>query len=155
MWIEKNKNTKRKKNRILYGVGVNDYDGFVRTNDVVAKSYSIWREMIRRCYGVFKENSCNAIYREKDCKVCDDWLYFSNFKRWFDQNHIDGYQLDKDILVKGNNVYSPNTCCFVPQELNKLLTKHNRKEGIILLGFQSFVMVMLHMLVSGTSIVDI
>ena len=39
------------------------------------------------------------------------------------------YHLDKDILVKGNKVYSPETCCFVPQEINSLLVTSVRSRG--------------------------
>ena len=63
------------------------------------------------------------------CTVCDDWLLFSNFKEWFDKNYIEWYQLDKDILVKGNKVYSPQTCCFVPKEINYLFVKCNGSRG--------------------------
>lgn len=54
-------------------------------------------------------------------------MYFSNFLKWFNGNYIKGYALDKDILIKGNKVYSPETCCFVPYEINTLVT--NRKNG--------------------------
>lgn len=59
---------------------------------------------------------------------------FSNFKRWFDEHYIDGWHLDKDILVKGNKVYSPETCCFVPQEINGLFAKSNKKRGMCCIG---------------------
>ena len=38
-------------------------------------------------------------------------------------------QLDKDILYKGNKVYSPKTCVFVPQRINKLFTKNDKSRG--------------------------
>lgn len=37
--------------------------------------------------------------------------------------------LDKDILIKGNKIYSPNTCIFVPQKINSLFTKRNSVRG--------------------------
>lgn len=54
--------------------------------------------------------------------MCDDWLYFSNFKKWFDVHYKVGYALDKDILIQGNKVYSPESCCFVPQFINSILS---------------------------------
>ena len=54
---------------------------------------------------------------------------FSNFKKWYDQFNYENYHLDKDILVKGNKHYSPDTCCLVPQEINTLLTKRQGCRG--------------------------
>ena len=60
-----------------------------------------WYAMLNRCYNPLSNRA--AAY--KNCSVCDEWLTFSNFKRWFDEHHVEGYELDKDILVKGNRVY--------------------------------------------------
>jgi len=65
------------------------------------------------------------------CKVTPDWFYFQNFAAWFYDNYEEGQQLDKDIIVKGNTVYSPETCCFVPQEINKLLTDRRLDRGAL------------------------
>lgn len=137
----------RRKN-ILYGFGINDYNEKVVKDGRVIKSYSTWREMIKRCYKGYSYSSRNYVYNE--CFVCDEWKYFSNFKKWFDENYIDGYQLDKDILVKGNKIYSPDTCCFVPQEINKVLTFHNRKRGELPLGiFKSKTNFIVHVNTNG------
>ena len=61
-----------------------------------------------------------------DCTVCPEWRYYGNFLDWFSKNYITGYHLDKDILIKGNKVYSPLTCVFVPQEINKLFNNSKR-----------------------------
>ena len=37
--------------------------------------------------------------------------------------------LDKDILMKGNKIYSPDTCVFVPKNINTLFTKSNKSRG--------------------------
>lgn len=109
------------------GIGVNDVDFTVRN----IPSYSCWVCMLKRCYSkLFQKAEPSYI----GCSVCDEWLLFSNFKEWFDANYVDGYALDKDILVKGNRVYSPETCCFVPQRINSLLINrksHRAKSGII------------------------
>ena len=59
--------------------------------------------------------------------VCKDWLVFSNFKKWMETQNWQGKELDKDILVEGNEEYSPKTCCFVTKELNLLLNGYRRK----------------------------
>ena len=42
--------------------------------------------------------------------------------------------LDKDILVKHNKTYSPNTSIFVPQTINKLFTKRQNDRGESVIG---------------------
>ena len=37
--------------------------------------------------------------------------------------------LDKDILCKGNKIYSRDTCIFVPQRINLLFTKRDNSRG--------------------------
>lgn len=109
----------------IFGVGVFDGDNSCYSEEIT-ESYFCWVGMLRRCYD-FKYHKRKPTYT--DCDVCYEWIYFSNFNRWFVENHIKGYQLDKDILVKGNKVYSPDTCCFVPQEINSLILNDKGKRG--------------------------
>lgn len=106
------------RNRIkskLYGVGINDLEEPISHNGKHFKFYKVWRAMMYRCY--YKEfHKRERTYSE--CTVCEEWKYLSNFKKWFDENYIEGYELDKDILFEGNKEYSPLKCCFVPRELN-------------------------------------
>ena len=87
--------------------------------------------MIRRCYSEYYKKH-GPTY--KVCSVCEEWRYLSNFKKWFDKNYKEGCHLDKDILVQGNKVYSPDTCCFVPQYVNSLLTDHRGARGKYKIG---------------------
>lgn len=89
-------------------------------------AYTVWRNMLMRCYDE-KIHIKHPTYI--GCTVCDEWHNYSKFKQWFDDNYIEGYVLDKDILVKGNKVYSPETCCFVPNEINALFTKRQNYRG--------------------------
>lgn len=122
---------KTSKNKPIYGVGINDYDGFVKINTKLIKSYSIWFSMLTRCYS-------NKVQERQPtyigCTVCDEWLYFSKFKKWFDKNYIEGFQLDKDILVEGNKVYSPDTCRFIPAYLNSILTDCKKARSELPIG---------------------
>jgi hypothetical protein len=115
----------------VIGNGINDYSGQVVFNGVSIKSYLAWINMLKRCY-YEKLHKKRQTY--SDCRVCDEWLLFSNFKKWFDDNCQEGYALDKDILQQGNKIYSPETCCFVPKEINNLLIKHDKKRGDLPIG---------------------
>lgn len=85
------------------------------------KAYRAWTNMIRRCYDKEIQKKYPT-YR--GCSVCDEWKCFQNFADWYYKNwyEIPGQRmhLDKDILKKGNRVYCPENCCFVPQEINEL-----------------------------------
>lgn len=112
--------------KLKYGVGVTDV-----LNARYEKSYLIWNAMLSRCYNPESVNT-NPTYI--DCSVCNEWLIYSNFKAWFDDNYIEGYEIDKDILFKGNKIYSPQTCCFVPKEINALLTYRKRNNNGLPIG---------------------
>lgn len=115
------------------GVGFIGYGSYSKKSDL--KAYETWRSMIQRCY--------DAKYQSKQptyvgCTTCDEWLCFQTFANWFYNNYyeIEGQriQLDKDILVKNNKVYSPDTSVFVPQNINELFTKNNAKRGTLPIG---------------------
>lgn len=110
-----------KKRSGVCGIGVVDFPIGEKGN--TTKCYHLWVSMIKRCYDD-KELKKHPSY--KGCTVCEEWKLYSNFKKWFDDNYVEGYQLDKDILVKGNKVYSPGTCCFVPNRINSLVRQKKR-----------------------------
>ena len=119
----------------VYGVG---YLGNIKGNDKNGKpfkSYAVWEGMLRRCYqDKYLEN--HPTYKE--CSVCEEWHNYENFKKWFDENYYEiddeTMNLDKDILVKGNKIYSPNTCIFVPQKINGLFVKTDALRGDLPIG---------------------
>lgn len=94
------------------------------------KIYQVWQSMLQRCY----DNKLQEKYISYvDCTVCDEWHNFQNFAEWFEENYYEIeneiMQLDKDILIKGNKIYSPDTCIFVPQSINELFTKRKNHRG--------------------------
>lgn len=116
--------------------------GFIGVGNYVAKVnrkntpyYNIWKTMIQRCYDK-KFQQKYPTY--KDCTVCEEWHNFQNFAKWYEENYyeVDGEQmhLDKDIIVKGNKVYSPETCIFVPERINYLFLKSNSSRGNLPIG---------------------
>ena len=88
------------------------------------KTYQLWLNMLKRCYSD-KISAKNSTYKKSE--VFNEWLNFQNFAEWYYENYyeIEGenMHLDKDILVKGNKKYSPYTCIFVPERINKLFEK--------------------------------
>lgn len=120
--------------RAIYNSFFLDCDKSCKNDEFTFLAYTAWRRMIARC------NRLSYIKRNPtygDCSICEEWHYFSKFEKWYKDNYIKGNELDKDILVKGNKIYSPQTCCFVPQEINKLLIKRNRKRGTYPIGVYS------------------
>lgn len=76
----------------------------------MTKQYKTWQNMLERCYDDKYQARCPTYV---GCSVVDEWHDFQNFAKWFDDHYVDGYQLDKDIKVKGNKLYSPDNCMFV------------------------------------------
>ena len=107
------------KQKLVQGVGINDLAEPVEINGKSLKFYNTWKSMLQRCYSE-KRQTKKPTYR--GCSVCDEWLSLSTFKEWFDANYRTGMELDKDILVKGNRVYCPEACSFIPRYINNLLT---------------------------------
>jgi len=123
--------------KLLYGVGINDsIYAITKCNGdggIISRCpyYAKWSSMIRRCYSV-EYHKLQPTY--KDCAVCDEWLLFSNFRAWMVKQDWVGMELDKDIKIKGNKVYSPETCLFVPRVLNSLLGTCGKRRGLYPLG---------------------
>lgn len=94
------------------------------------RPYSIWQRMLLRCYD---ENDIEKNPSYRGCIVCETWHNFQNFAEWYYQqsnsNKI-GFQLDKDLLKVGSRMYSPETCSFVPKDINVLLTDHRSARGL-------------------------
>ena len=100
----------------------------VDSNGKRKESYYSWKRMLKRCYD---EQSKYNTY--KDCIVCEEWLCYANFEKWYNENYyeIDGEMmaLDKDIFSNNEKIYSPYTCMFVPQIINNLF-ESRKNNGI-------------------------
>lgn len=109
-------------------IGILDVNGVHGT-----KCYIVWDSMLQRCYSE-NENQRIRNHTYDDCKVCDEWLTYSNFEKWFNKNYKEGQQLDKDILFEGNKLYSPETCCFVPSDINTMMITRQTKKSCLPTG---------------------
>ncbi|ALY07127.1 hypothetical protein VmeM32_00140 [Vibrio phage vB_VmeM-32] len=121
--------------KLVRGVGIYEKGRYsVTENGKTTKVYNAWAHMLQRCY--------DPKYHEKNtsyigCSVCDEWHYFQTFAEWYYDNYpTDGesYQLDKDLKVIGNKVYSPETCLFVSSVVNSLITDSGSARGDYLIG---------------------
>ena len=122
----------------VYGVGIVG-DEKISKDGKPFKEYRMWNSMLQRCFSI-EEKKKKPNYINTDC--CDEWLYYPNFKKWMlsQENYKTLLELDeeicldKDIMIKGNNIYSPQTCCLVPKNINSLFTKHTRGRGVCPIG---------------------
>ena len=118
----------------VYGVGLlgNKYPS--KVNGRNTKEYVLWTSMLKRCY--------SDAYKSKyptyeGCKVSGKFKSYEYFYEWCHNQigfGVEGWQLDKDLLVKGNKVYSEDSCVFLPQEINQVLTKSTATRGGCLIG---------------------
>ena len=98
------------------------------------KEYNLWQSMLRRCYS----DTCKKKQPTYEgCKVSENFKHYEYFYEWCNKqigfNNKD-WHLDKDLLVKGNKVYSEDTCVFIPKDINSVLTKSTASRGEHLIG---------------------
>lgn len=118
-----------RKQSLIFGIGINNSNHPVRVNGKHLKAYTTWHSILLRCYSSKCHNKRPTYIK---CSVCEEWLRYSNFEKWHELNYREGYVIDKDILISGNTVYSPETCRFVPLVINNLLlTKSDSGEYIV------------------------
>lgn len=134
------------KNRKVWGVGINDAGYTTQIKSTIGHTddgrrvqkfvwicpfYQTWRNMLQRGY--------SQKYKEKwptytDVTVCEEWHLFSNFKSWMETQDWEGKYLDKDILMEGNRVYSPDRCVFITQLTNTFFLECGRARGEYCIG---------------------
>lgn len=126
--------------RLVYGVGINDADYVTQVKETVrmfegereqeviwlCPFYVRWTSMLARCYSE-KQQLKQPTYR--GCSVTSEWLTFTNFKSWMEQQDWEGKELDKDILFPGNKVYGPEACVFVDRKVNLFIIESTSGRG--------------------------
>ena len=136
-------------NKLVYGVGVNDLCYRVQVLEAVTKNggkrirktvfrckyYTVWKHMLERCYSKkYLESKPSYI----DASVCSEWLYASEFKKWMEKQDWHGKCLDKDIIVSGSKLYSPDTCAFVLPATNSFVLARDASRGEYPIGVDLF-----------------
>ena len=118
----------------VYGVGITGTKYQISEGGRNTKEYTLWNNMLKRCYS-------DALKKKRPtyegCEVSDNFKSYEYFYEWCHKQVGFGneyWQLDKDLLVKGNKVYSEYTCVFIPKDINLLLTKREASRGEYLIG---------------------
>ena len=118
----------------VYGVGIVGTKYPISEGGVLTKEYKPWQSMLRRCYS-------DAYQKQRPtyegCEVGDNFKSYEYFYEWCHSQIGFGnkdWHLDKDLLIKGNKVYSENTSVFIPREINQVLVKRTASRGEHLIG---------------------
>lgn len=97
-----------------------------KNKNKMTQEYVSWTGILSRCY--YNQEKYPAYFGI--CSVCDEWLEFQKFAKWFDENKYECEErlhVDKDILNPDCKEYSPENCLLVPQRINALFISHNPK----------------------------
>lgn len=121
--------------KMVYGVGINDgkYPASIAGKNL--KEYRIWAAMLQRCYSEKFQGQGNLTYM--GCSVSEKFKSYSYFYEWCQKQigfGLKDWELDKDLLVKGNVIYSEENCVFIPRQINTALTKSNKSRGKYMIG---------------------
>lgn len=113
----------------IYGVGCIGIKYHARTSKKIFKEYATWKNMLYRCYSEKYEKRYGT---HNNATVCEEWLCYENFYDWIHnqsnaENFLNGsnWILNRKIIVKDNDIYSPETCCLVPRNVDRLFVKPN------------------------------
>lgn len=120
--------------KLVLGVGVNDRRYPVWAEGKTLKEYYLWQDLLKRCYSP-KYHQRRPTYI--GCSASENFKSYSYFHEWVQQQigfGQKGFQLDKDLIFKGNKLYSEDTCLFLPNELNALLIFRKADRGSFPLG---------------------
>ena len=118
----------------VYGVGILGTKYPPSMSGRNTKEYNLWQNMLQRCYSdTFQKKQPTY----EGCKCSENFKYYEYFYEWCHKQigfSNQGWHLDKDLLIKGNKVYSESTCVFLPKEINLLLIKRESLRGEYLIG---------------------
>lgn len=111
----------------IYGVGYIGQGKYRTQYDKIPNlCYGVWVGILKRCYDLNYQEKRPSY---KGCTIDEKWHNFQNFAQWCEENFVKDSDIDKDILIKGNKIYSAKTCCFVPNDINMLLVKSPKTRG--------------------------
>ena len=118
----------------VFDVGIVGTNYPATVNGRITKEYNRWHSMLERCYS---DNFKKRHLTYEGCEASENFKSYEYFYEWCQKQigfNNEGWHLDKDLLIKGNKVYSEDSCVFLPQEINKILTKRTTSRGEHLIG---------------------
>ena len=122
----------------VYSLGIVGTKYPISEGGVKTKEYDLWNNMLKRCYS-------DALKKKRPtyegCEVSENFKSYEYFYEWCNrqigfgnEGNENQFHLDKDLLTKGNKVYSEDSCVFIPAEINSMLIKGDKKRGEYLIG---------------------
>lgn len=105
----------------------------VKSAPYLPRLYSLWVDLFTRTSAAYWKR----LPSYEGTFVAPGFIHFSDFADWAVKQvgwDKPGYQLDKDILRRGNRAYGPDTCVFVPLAVNSLLTKPIKRRNDLPIG---------------------
>lgn len=121
--------------KLLHGVGINDAEYAVSRYETVGGKnkrvwtcpfYLKWNGMLYRCYSK-KFHLKQPSYAS--CSTVEEWHRFTSFRTWMEKQDWEGKELDKDLLIRGNKIYGPDTCLFISKSVNSFLVERQNHRG--------------------------
>ena len=109
--------------------------GYLGCNDADANNgnyiYSKWSNMMQRCYDE-ETHKLKPYYAP--CTAEIEFQNFSNYREWHKENAMGDRKvdLDKDVLIRGNNVYGSETCTLIPHFTNTIFENRGADTNIVL-----------------------
>lgn len=98
--------------------------------------YRMWNSMLQRASAKYIEQRPSYAGTSVD----QAFIRFADFAEWA-VNQIgssaEDAQLDKDLLRKGNRVYGPDTCVFLPHRINSLILMNASRRGVLPVGVRA------------------
>lgn len=116
---------------MIHNYGINDVKGDSTAGSKDYRIYIRWKHMIERCYSPRYQQLYPSYI---GTTVHEDWKYYSNYKKWHLEHFVEGYELDKDIIAGNCKLYSPDTCSFVPKDVNYCILDGNGVNNIFPYG---------------------
>lgn len=103
-----------------------------RVSGVKTKACQLWENIKLRCT-VLPQHNESKFGKYSSVTIEASWLDFQEFAEWFlSVDFHEGWTLDKDLL--GYNHYGPDSCIFLPDEVNKALSLKPRVRGDLPIG---------------------